>query len=166
MQLEPLRHSETLKNTFARQKDEKRQNTCKFQTLYLHTCIWSVSDDSVFYRNRVFFSFFFRCERKCTRSIYTAVGHSSRSGSSASLAGRAPGRKGFYWARKTQINCALNQINAHLKWAVSPNSLRMSTYNPFELSTQAITPHSSTLYARVCHKQRWRRRHVIRRFLF
>lgn len=59
MQLEPLRHSETLKNTFARQKDEKRQNTCKFQTLYLHTCIWSVSDDSVFYRNRVFFSFFF-----------------------------------------------------------------------------------------------------------
>lgn len=48
-------------------------------------------------------------------------------------------QEGFLPSTEIQINCALNQINAHLKWAVSQNSLKMSTYNQFELSTQAIT---------------------------
>lgn len=110
---------------------------------------------------------FFHCKRKCARSIYTAVGHSLRLGSSASLAGRALNRKGSLLSTETQINCVLNQINAHLKWAVSLNRLKLSIYNRFEFSTQRRL-HSIhqcfVLFADVYHKQR-RRWHIIRDFL-
>lgn len=40
-------------------------------------------------------------------------------------------QEGFLLSTETQINCALNQIIAHLEWAVSLNSLEMSTYAAF-----------------------------------
>ncbi len=58
-------------------------------------------------------------------------------------------QEGFLLSTETQINRALNQINAHLKWAVSLNSLQMSTYNQFALSTQVITAYLSTLYLEI-----------------
>lgn len=66
-----------------------------------------------------------------------------------SIGGLLAEQEGSLLSGETQINCALNQINAHLKWAVSLNSLKMSTYSQFALSTQAITLHSSALCLRI-----------------
>lgn len=72
MQLEPLRHSETLKNTFARQKDEKRQNTCKFQTVLTHMYMVCERWLSVLQKQGVLF-FFFSAARGNVLVLYTQL---------------------------------------------------------------------------------------------
>lgn len=72
-------------------------------------------------------------ERKCTRSIHTAVGHSSSSGSSAPLGRARTGSPLFFFSLLSteNPNKLLLLIRLMLIWSgLSLNSLKLSTHKP------------------------------------
>lgn len=87
--------------------------------------------ESMFHSSRTFF-FFFHCKRKCIwfyiHSCWPFIEARCFSFIDLPLAEQ----EGFLLTTETQINQPLNQINSHLKWVVSLNTPKMSTYTQFE----------------------------------
>lgn len=134
-------------------------NTCNgyevvVKWLFQYTCLWhySISYKALKYciRSRVcelhyigvYFAgcsqcftqtgCFFHSERKCTRFYIHSCWPFIQFAFFGVIGWPWVKQEEFLLSTETQINHALNQINADLKWVVSINTLKMSPHNQFE----------------------------------